>query len=125
MSVTQTQTSRSSSALENLVNREEVLQICYWYEGEGFGSVFAASTLEPFLRTEPEAIEVAFGDLETRGHLRSTQGGYEFTDAGRKEGGRLFADSFADFQRPAHGECEAGCCDGDDHSQCGDDCPYH
>jgi hypothetical protein len=25
----------------------------------------------------------------------------------------MFAESFVDFQRPAHGECDGGCCEGD------------
>lgn len=113
------------SALERLVDREEVLQICYWYEGEGFGSAFTAAALEPFLNCEAQAIQAAFVDLEARGRMRAADGGYRFTDDGREEAARLFAEGFADFQRPAHGQCEAGCCDGDDHSECGDDCPYH
>lgn len=125
MSAVSTQPSESASALERMANREEVLQICYWYEGEGFGSAFTASELQAFLNCQPEAVESAFADLEARGRLRAADGGFRFTEEGRREAARLFSETFADFQRPAHGECEAGCCDGDDHSQCGDDCPHH
>lgn len=113
-----------SDALDRLAGREEILQICYWYEGEGFGTDFTASALGSFLNEGAEAIETALAELETRGHLRAVAGGYRFTEGGRREAGKLFAETFADFQRPAHGECEDGCCD-DDHSQCGQDCPYH
>ena len=41
MSMIETKTNETDSALDRLVNREEVLQICYWCEGEGFGDVFS------------------------------------------------------------------------------------
>ena len=115
----------SESALASLVDREEVLQICYWYQGEGFGNTFSTAVLEPFLKSPPAAIASAFDDLVARGHLSGTGEGYRFTAEGKRLAGRMFADSFAEFQGAAHGECEAGCCDGDDHSQCGDDCTQH
>ena len=116
-----------SDALTRLVNREEVLQICYWFQGEGFGDRFGATLLRPFLNCDVVAIEIALSELAVQGDLQSAQGaaGYGFTDKGRREAGRLFADGFADFQKQGHGECDAGCCDGDDHSKCGEECPLH
>lgn len=115
----------TSEALQRLVNREEVLQICFWYQGEGFGKTFTANALVPFLSNPAAAIDVALAELVAHGLMRKTPAGYAFTAEGRREGGRLFRDGFAEFQRPAHGDCEAGCCDGDDHSRCGDDCALH
>lgn len=119
-------------ALDRLANREEVLQICYWYQGEGFGDIYSARVLHPFLNCELQAIETALKELAARGELEQVadSGGtsiadYRFTDRGRKEAGRLFADGFSDFQKQGHGECDAGCCDGDDHSRCGDECALH
>lgn len=122
MSVSSSQLATGAQALERLVDREEVLQICYWYEGEGFGDTFTPDALETFLVCEHEAIEIALAELARAGWLEANAAGYKFTEKGRKEGGRLFVDGFADFQQSAHGECAAGCCDGDDHSQCGDSC---
>lgn len=115
----------SNEALQRMAHREEVLQICYWYQGEGFGDCYDAAVLAPFLQCDAAVIEAALGELAERGQLRADDGGYRFTDAGRREAGRLFADGFADFQKQGHGECDAGCCDGDDHSKCGDECPLH
>lgn len=117
----------SNDALTRLVNREEVLQICYWFQGEGFGSRYDAALLRPFLQCDAAAIDTALGELASQGHLQAAAGaaGYCFTEQGRREAGRLFADGFADFQKQGHGECDAGCCDGDDHSKCGDECPLH
>ena len=116
---------KQTDALDRLVNREEVLQICYWYQGEGFGNVFDASALQPFLNTDPAAIDATFDELVQQGDLETVHDSrrhFQLSVVGSKKGGRLFADSFSDFQNAGHGECAAGCCDADDHSRCGDDC---
>ena len=112
-------------ALARLVNRDEVLQICYWFQGEGFGDRYDAALLRPFLQCDVAAIEIALAELAEQGDLQDDAGRWRFTDKGQREAGRLFADGFADFQKQGHGECDAGCCDGDDHSKCGDECPLH
>lgn len=117
------------SALDRLVNREEVLQICYWRQGEGFGDVCDTASIEPFLSCDAEAIDAALTELVADGCLEPASGGgtlgYRLTAKGKSQAGALFADAFSDSQRQGHGECPAGCCDGDDHSQCGDDCALH
>lgn len=117
-----------NSALDRLVNREEVLQICYWYQGEGLGDVYNPSLLKPFLDRASNDIAAALQELAQQGYLQPVTAptpGYGLTATGKKKAGYLFAESFADFQKPVHGECDAGCCDGDDHSKCGDDCALH
>ncbi len=119
------------SELDRLFNREEVLQICYWYQGEGFGDTYSTQVLGTFLNCGEEAITLALLELYEQGYLKQVpeadgaDGSYQFSDEGKKRGGQLFADSFSGLQRAQHGECAAGCCDGDDHSQCGDDCALH
>ena len=127
--------STDHNALTRLVDREEVLQICYWYQGEGFGEHYAAALLRPFLQCDEAAIDNALQELAAQGLLQGQPqgqgqaqagaGSYRFTEQGKREAGRLFADDFADFQKQGHGECDAGCCDGDDHSKCGDECALH
>jgi len=122
------QSTPNPGALDRLVNREEILQICYWYQGEGLGNVYSAKTIQPFLNYDEDLIEIAFKELIDEGCFELATGsikGYSFTEKGKTQGGRLFADSFADFQKAGHGECAAGCCDDGDHSQCGDDCALH
>lgn len=114
-----------NEALARMATREEVLQICYWFQGEGFGDAYDTPLLQPFLQCDAAAIGCALDELVALGHLRPQGGSYVFTEPGRREAGRLFADGFADFQKQGHGECDAGCCDGDDHSKCGDECPLH
>lgn len=110
----QTQTV-GEKALDALIQREEVLEICFWYQGEGFGDAFTARDLETFLNVPPDAIENALDQLRRDGLMRCDAGTYRLSEEGRKKGGRSFAESFAEFQTGGHGECDAGCCDGDDH----------
>jgi len=127
MTQTETTESNTESALGDLVNREEVLQICFWRQGEGFGDVHDTMALAPFLNCGPASIAKALEALSVEGLLELEEGkqGYKLTKTGYERGGYLFSDAFSDSQRQGHGECPAGCCDGDDHSQCGDDCAYH
>ena len=130
MTVSETNNPKVANALDRLVNREEVLQICYWLEGEGLGDVCDAASIKPFLNCESPAIDSALRELAAEGLLEPISGngglkGYRLTEKGKKQGGALFSDAFADSQRQGHGECPAGCCDGDDHSQCGDSCALH
>jgi hypothetical protein len=129
MAVQHAPKSGSGGALDRLVNREDVLQICFWRSGEGFGEVCTAQSIQPFLACNAEAIDSALQELVSEGQLEPTvsgeQTGYRLTAKGKKMGGALFADTFAENQRQGHGECPAGCCDGDDHSKCGDDCALH
>jgi len=125
---TEQQIGQNKTELDRLFNREEVLQICYWYQGEGFGDEYTPTVLNTFLNCDVDAIGEAFVELHEQGFLKPIKGNaasYKFTKKGKKEGGRLFADSFAELQKAQHGECAAGCCDGDDHSQCGDACSLH
>jgi hypothetical protein len=110
-------------SLERLRRRDEVLEICFWYRGEGFGDVFTARSLMPFLAADEGVVRTALEELAEEAHLRVVERGYAFTDAGRRRAGRMFAESFVDFQRPAHGECEGDCCGEDQEEAC--EHPHH
>lgn len=112
-----------ASAHEMLRQREEVLEICYWYQGEGFGESFTADAIQSFLPLPRDRIAEILEFHRLEGSLKqegSAQAGgpYTFAEAGRKKASRLFHETFAEFQTPSHYECTAGCCDGDDHSGC-------
>jgi hypothetical protein len=100
-----------SNPLQHLALREEVLEICYWYQGEGFGDRFTAHALKTFLNSPVDAIVAALEFLADEGALVREGGSYVFSPAGKKQAGRLFHESFADFQAGTHGECSAGCCE--------------
>ena len=113
--MTQQTRTAGEKALNELIHRDEVLEICFWYQGEGFGEVFTANALETFLNVPTDAIERALDQLVGDGLMRRDAGAYRLSEEGRKKGGRSFAESFAEFQTGGHGECDAGCCDGDEH----------
>lgn len=105
-------------ALRGLANREELLEICYWYKGEGFGEHFTVAAFAPFLAKSKEEIGAIMEGLVADGALLRDGAGYKLSETGTKAAGRLFHDTFTDFQLGSHGECTAGCCEGDDHSAC-------
>ena len=113
--MTQTTPSTGEAALSALIQRDEVLQICFWYQGEGFGDQFGASDLEMFLNAPIAQIESSLAELADQGFLERGAEGFRLTQTGRKTGGKMFAETFAEFQTGGHGECDAGCCDGDEH----------
>ena len=109
-------------ALRRIAEREEILEICYWYQGEGFGDRFTAQAVSPFLNWGEAKIGAIMAGLAAEGALVSDGPGYRLSDGGRKAAGRLFHDTFTEFQLGTHGECTAGCCDSEavcDHEQAG------
>ena len=111
----------ASDALTRLKEREEVLQICYWYEGEQLGPTLEPQAVLPFLTSDPALVREMFDLLVEEGDLAPAPRGFAFTDAGRKKAARMFADTFTEFQLGAHGECTAGCCD----EESGEVCEHH
>lgn len=102
-----------------LARREEVLEICFWFRGEGFGDTFEPKSLKTFLPYPEAEIFDLLQALTRQGQFDlQPSGSYTFTPGGLKLAARLFADGFTDFQQAAHGECADGCCDDDDHSRC-------
>lgn len=99
-----------SDALRALYWRDEILQVMFWIEGEGFGEDLDPATLERFLGVDA-AIGVAYLDrLVDEGYLsRNNEGRYRLTPFGKEEGGRMFAAEFSDLIGPSHGECGQSC----------------
>jgi hypothetical protein len=99
-----------SDALRRMYWRDELLQLLFWVEGEGFGSKVDAETIDRFLGGESEIALMHLDRLVTEGYLRRAGvDTYRLADRGRMEGGRLFAEEFADLTRPTHGECGKDC----------------
>lgn len=118
MTVVDRETQDGTVALLRLKEREEVLQICYWYEGEGLGPTLDADAVLPFMASDADLVRDVFELLVAEGDLERAARGYAFTAAGRKKAARLFADTFTEFQLGAHGECTAGCCDEEADEAC-------
>lgn len=96
--------------LGDLFWRDEILQIMYWFKGEGLGEEVTAEEMLRFLAADAPDIEPILNQLVIEGFLDDCGGGrYKLTEFGGKEGGRRFADAFDELTKPAHGECSADC----------------
>lgn len=99
--------------LDDIYWRDEILQVMYWYKGEGFGDSVAVRDLQTFLTVEPALIAAHLEKLVESGYLQREESAslprYSFTPFGAKEGARRFADEFADLINQGHGECAPDC----------------
>src|SRR6266496_3218381 len=73
---------------KQLAARDELLQVMYWLRGEGLAKDVAESKLV---------------EATASGELSGPR--FRLTEAGVKEGGRRFADEFAELTKPGHYEC--------------------
>lgn len=110
----QAQPTGDADALERLKQREEILQIGYWFQGEGLGTMLTPQAVLPFLQADATRLAETFEALVESGDLRRLDHGYDFTSEGKRKAARMFTETFTDFQQPGHGECVDGCCDGDE-----------
>lgn len=99
-----------SDALRALYWRDEILQLMFWIEGEGFGDRSDPQLLEQFLGVDAHVGVRYLDRLVEEGLLSQDETGlYALTDDGHKHGARVFAAEFADLTQPGHGECGADC----------------
>ncbi len=88
--------------------RDELLQVLYWFRGEGLGESVAPQDLTTFLGADVEVVRRRLECLVEDGYAVAVDGPparYRLTEWGAKEGGRRFADEFAGLTGQAHGEC--------------------
>ena len=101
--------------LDELYWRDEILQVMYWYRGEGFGESVTVRDLQTFLPADEHLLTTHMDGMVGDGYLVRQDDAstpcYTFTPYGAREGARRFADEFASLTGQAHGEC-------------GPDCPY-
>lgn len=95
---------------EDLAAADEVLQILYWLRGEGLQADAAVADLRRFLDGSDEDLTTVLERLVRTGLVARTApdasaARYALTAEGVREGGRRFADEFADMTKPGHGEC--------------------
>ena len=99
--------------LDELYWRDEILQIMYWYRGEGFGEIVAARDLMTFLPADEHFLNTQLERMVVEGYLvrqdDTPTPRYTFTEYGAREGARRFADEFAGLTGQAHGECGPNC----------------
>jgi DNA-binding transcriptional ArsR family regulator len=94
--------------LDHIYWRDEILQILYWFRGEGLGEAVTPAELVTFLGAEEALVQQHLERLAGEGYVTRLEGvppRYRLTEWGVKEGSRRFADEFAGLTGQAHGEC--------------------
>lgn len=93
--------------------RDELLQVLYWLQGEGFADLATVAGLAGFLQADPNLVAECLAELVEDGYVETApadgQARFRLTDLGRREGGRRFREEFAHLQRPGHFECSPNC----------------
>ncbi|MBA2314479.1 MAG: hypothetical protein H0V87_03750 [Chloroflexi bacterium] len=99
--------------------RDDILQALYWLRGEGFGADADADAIARLVTLDAGLVREQLAQLVGEGLLEARGSRFQLTDAGSREGGRRFADEFADLQLTAHGECAPDCphCEGIDRAE--------
>ena len=99
----------------DLAAQDEVLQVMFWLRGERLASDVTVADVARFTGSSAEAIAAVLRRLVALGLVTSLQGDaaprFALTAEGNREGGRRFADEFADLTKPGHGECGDPDCD--------------
>lgn len=86
--------------------QDEILQVLYWFRGEGLGETVVARDLVVFLNTDEAVVQQHLDRLVAKGFAeRTVDARYRLTQVGLQEGGRRFAEAFAGLTGQAHGEC--------------------
>ena len=100
---------------EDLAARDEVLQVMYWLRGEGLAADVSPADVARFTGASETALRQVLDRLIERGLVAAIQGDadrrFALTAQGVREGGRRFADEFAELTKPGHGECNDPGCD--------------
>lgn len=102
-----------AGALDDLRQRDEVLQIMFWLHGEGFGPEVAPADVLRFVDDEP-AVRRTLGLLVEDGYAEALADPerYRLTPLGVREGRRRFLDEFEPYlARHGHGQCGSADCD--------------
>ncbi len=93
---------------------DEILQVMYWLRGESIAPDVAPQELARWVALEEAQIEPLLERLVTSGlveHVAASDLRYRLTSSGGSEGGRRFADEFAELTKPGHYECSDPNCD--------------
>lgn len=103
----------AAGSLDDLRQRDEILQIMFWLHGEGFGPDVAPADILRFAGDEP-SVQRTLGQLVEEGYADALADPirYRLTRLGIQEGRRRFLDEFEPYlARHAHGQCGSADCD--------------
>ena len=96
-----------------------VLGAGYWFDTSDQWDVLQAEhSKEDGIKQTFEIKQAKAANLEAYKQqlveMEQSFGTYAFTAPGKRGAGRLFVETFTEFQTGTHGECTAGCCEGDE-----------
>lgn len=95
--------------------RDEILQVMFWYRGEGFGERLSPADLQRFLLLREDHLSKHMEQMVEEGYLlrdsRSGENRYFFTEMGEKEARRRFVEEFEGLRKPGHYECNRPDCE--------------
>ena len=103
------------SSLRSLFWKDEILQILYWMNGEGFGQQVQVVQVLSLLNTNEANLHYHLSKLVTEGVLLASKAEIDNTTSIqlspkiKKEAGQRFADAFQGYQKAGHGECGPDC----------------
>ena len=97
-----------------IAREDELLELLYWFEGEGFGGVATLDGIVRFTSLDEPLVRQTLARLIARGDVvvdASRGEEYCLTEPGRREAARRFAAEFAPMLSQGHGECSDPNCD--------------
>lgn len=103
------------TALRALFWKDEVMQIMYWMDGEGFGERVPVSQVLALLDTNEENLVFHLQKMledqviESDSPEISKSSQIRLSSSSKKEAGRRFATAFQGYQKAGHGECGPDC----------------
>lgn len=98
----------------DIAREDELLELLYWFEGEGFGGVASMEGIIRFTNLSEPLVRRTLGRLLSRGDIQlhgNRDAEYRLTESGRREAARRFAAEFAPMLGQGHGECSDPECD--------------
>lgn len=100
---------------ESIAREDELLELLYWFEGEGFHGVADLQGIVRFTAMAEPLVARTLTRLLAHGYVRLDDGPstrqYRLTGDGRHEAARRFAAEFAPMLSQGHGECNDPACD--------------
>ena len=103
------------SSLRSLFWKDEILQILYWMNGEGFGNEVPVAQILSLLNTNEDNLLYHINNMVKEGVLLASSSELnigtkvKLASDVKKEAGRKFADAFQGYQKAGHGECGPDC----------------
>ncbi len=108
-------TTRPHDPSDHIYWRDEILQLMFWYRGEGFGEHLGPSELRRFLLIGREDLSCHLKQMVEEGYLRcdpeAAENRYMFTPMGEQEARRRFLEEFEPLRKPGHYECNNPDCE--------------